>query len=49
MFMIMSSSRYKFTLLYQNSVTVTDALLVAVRHVGAHQVGTSIASPDKSL
>ena len=45
--MFMSSSRYKFTLLYQNSVT--DALLVAVRHVGAHQVSTSIASPYKSL
>ena len=45
--MCMSSSRYKFTLLYQHSVT--DALLVAVRHVGAHQVGTSIASPYKSF
>ena len=32
--MFMSSLRNKFTLLYQNSVT--DVLLVSIRHVGAH-------------
>ena len=35
--MFKSSSRNKFTLLYQNSVI--DALLVSVRHVGAHPGG----------
>ena len=35
--MFMSSSRNKFTLLYQNSVA--DALLFSVRHVGAHPGG----------
>ena len=42
--MFISSSRNKFTLLYQNSVA--DALLFFVRHVGAHpgghQYGVSI-------
>ena len=36
--MLMSSSRNKFTLLYQNSVTEMF-LLVSVRHVGAHPGG----------
>ena len=36
-FNVKSSSRNKFTLLYQNSVT--DFLLVSVRHVGAHPGG----------
>ena len=33
----MSSSRNRFTLLYQNSVS--DVLLVSARHVGAHPGG----------
>ena len=35
--MFMSSSRNKFTLLYQN--LVADVLLVSVHHVGAHPGG----------
>ena len=35
--MFMSSSRNKFALLYQNSVT--DILLVSIHHVGAHPGG----------
>ena len=48
MLLYLSSSRDKFTLLQQNSLT--DVFVdFPGRHVGAHLMGTGMASPYKSL